>query len=703
MTAENNTTERQPIGRGLTVLFLTAGGIATLMPLWTFISGDGWPQHFEIGFHHLPMRAWGEWLERGQTIGWDHTFSNGYPIYQFYFPAPALGWMLLNVFLPAHTAYILVTVLPVPGLLWAVFWLARTFGLGRGHAVLLGCSAVVAWSTVNFFGLRFYGLPSIMYGIFGHAWAVVAGVCFLAVCNRVLTADPGRAVGTWVGLAGLLLGLCLLSHSLIGVMVGVAVVPFGWWVWKRLALVFALAVGLTAWWWFPAVAQHNMSAHRHLAVLPWDQVFSPAHLIALPVASLGVWRLFRSTEDRRRLIPWGILAVGGLAHRLVISDGDAFHAGGRTLTFWHLSVFVVAVWTVSVLTVDLLRRWPPTAYTTGVLLLIVAYATAFNHASLASGSYDGNMPRWKNGDQAIADNHDPLPHCAATVGDYRQMRPSTFLDGFLGGWWSPVDGCRLYMLNGLSTRAFGKQHRQTHTTLAESSPTHYFVWEVFHATTEQFPDPTRYGYPPLWSPVDWDRAAGQMMTLGVDFYRTRADHPPPPGDSPWVHTYDDRWGPVITYRIVAPPSTWETRWDGSPPREWLRRSLHEFTTWDGPDDVTIVVRGSRPDSRHNPDEVMTVRPDWSDNDRVAFGADRAGLFYVPVSYHPNWRLETPGDGPWQAGPNQMVVLVDRPGRIVMRFVSSGWERLGQAVTALTVVVWAALAVAARRRIRNQNR
>ena len=118
--------------------------------------------------------------------------------------------------------------------------------------------------------------------------------------------------------------------------------------------------------------------------------------------------------------------------------------------------------------------------------------------------------------------------------------------------------------------------------------------------------------------------------------------------------------------------------------------------------MTIVVRGSRPDSRHNPDEVMTVRPDWSDNHRVAFGADRAGLFYVPVSYHPNWRLETPGDGPWQAGPNQMVVLVDRPGRTVMRFVSSGWERLGQAVTALTVVVWAALAVAARRRIRNRN-
>ena len=129
--------------RWATILMLLVGGLLLLVPLGSFITQDTWPQLFEVGAHHIPMRDWPSWLRAGQTVGWDHTFFNGHPTYQFYFPAPALGWMLLDVVLPAHTAYILVTVLPIPAILWAAYWLARSWSLGRPSAALFAASAIL--------------------------------------------------------------------------------------------------------------------------------------------------------------------------------------------------------------------------------------------------------------------------------------------------------------------------------------------------------------------------------------------------------------------------------------------------------------------------------------------------------------------------------------------------------------------------------
>ena len=74
--------------------------------------------------------------------------------------------------------------------------------------------------------------------------------------------------------------------------------------------------------------------------------------------------------------------------------------------------------------------------------------------------------------------------------------------------------------------------------------------------------------------------------------------------------------------------------------------------------------------------------DLSDDHYVRFEAAHSGAYYVTVSYHPNWEMLTHGSGPYPAGPNQMVVLVDRAGTVELEWSKPVWETAGQWLTAL---------------------
>ena len=223
-----------------------------------------------------------------------------------------------------------------------------------------------------------------------------------------------------------------------------------------------------------------------------------------------------------------------------------------------------------------------------------------------------------------------------------------------GGWWTPSADCQLWVLYGLNIEPWA-HHRNTYGVLLESSPTRLFA--------EQ-PTPAA------------------MMTLGVDYYLT----PEPPPDSSWFTRLPDPGGGASLWQIDPPPEQWPSEWLSELSRgEWLRYSLNRFGQWHEPDDIAIPVRGSPPSGTSDNPRLWTVRPDWSDDRYVRFHAPAAGFYYVPVSYHPNWNLMTPGEGPWQAGPNQTVVYVSQRGSVTLRFDASRWERLGQIITLVTVM------------------
>ena len=329
--------------------------VAVLVPLWRFVLQDTWPQLFEIGYHHVPMRDWSDWLLRGQKIGWDHSWFNGHPTYQFYFPGPALGWMVLDVLLPSHTAYILVTVLPIPALVVGVFWLGRTWDLERPSAVLLAGCALLAWGMAD--SLDWHtGSVAVMYGMFSHGWSVALGVFYLAAVNRLQTGGPRR----WWVAAVCFLAAAFLSHPLPAVVAGLGGLTI---VHRKnfrsLIAVTLAAAGLTAWWWIPAVGQAWMSSPMNSPALTLSWKSSPVinwmSASFLPAAVWGGWRLCRKASERRWLVPAFFVAVAPALQALLFSQ-DAWWSGGRLLSFWHLAIPTLAIWAVLDWVLQLLPR-----------------------------------------------------------------------------------------------------------------------------------------------------------------------------------------------------------------------------------------------------------------------------------------------------------------------------------------------------------
>ena len=619
--------------------------VAVLAPLWPFITQDTWPQLFEIGYHHIPMRDWPEWLARGQTIGWDHSWFNGHPTYQFYFPGPALGWMILDVILPSHTAYILLTVLPIPMMVVAVFWLARTWSLERSSALLLAATAVLSWAAIDLvvFGPRRYGVFNVLYGIFAHGWSVSLSICYLAAVNRLVARRQGR----WWVVSTLTLAAAFLSHPLPAVLAGIAVLLL---VGRASAVpiitVSLASVGLTAFWWVPMIGQAWMSANLDSDVLYWR--FTPIlnWMMAgfLPVAVWGAWRLYKRVPNVRLLRPALFLVIVPPLQALVMGQG-VFWSGGRLLSFWHIAITAVAAWGVC----DWIRERLPMKAAVWVVPGLCGIAVVLYMFTLVVQPY-GSFLAAKNRDAHVADNNQPFPDCVPDLSALSEAFPSTLLVDETG-WWRPSSDCRLWVLNGINTPLWA-HHRNSHGVLLESSPTRPFA----------------------------ERAApGAMMTLGVDFYLT----PDPPPEGSWVERLPDPGGGVALLRINPPPAQWPSEWQGLGAGEWLEGSLERFEQWDDPSDIVIPVRGAPPSGASRNPPLWTVRPDWSDDRYITFHAPAAGFYYVPVSYHPNWNLTTPGEGPWQAGPNQTAVYVSREGKTTLRFDPSRWERLGQVLTLLT--------------------
>ena len=285
-----------------TFLGLLVAGALLLVPLYPFITQETWPQQYEIGFHHISMRAWWDWLQQGRTIGWDHTFFNGHPLFQFYFPMPAIGWGLLQLVLPAHTAFIVVVVLPIPGMLWAAFWLGRTWFLSRPSAAAFACVVVFAWGEWAAHSAYIPGVRVALYGPFSHGWAMVAALLTLGATNRALSTTAckrGRLLT-----AGTLLSACTLSHPLVGIPVGLSLLTLARRnSIKRIAMIGGIGLGLSAWWWVPSVGHVWMAHSLHLPKMAVGHVFRWEILACAPFAAWGMWRLSKRVPNRRTLLP----------------------------------------------------------------------------------------------------------------------------------------------------------------------------------------------------------------------------------------------------------------------------------------------------------------------------------------------------------------------------------------------------------------
>ena len=655
------------------VVLAVAATAMLLVPFWPYLTADFWPTVWDQGGHRVPLREWGSWLAQGRTIGWDHSWFNGYPVYQFYFPGGWFIWQLFNTVLPEVAAYRLMTVATFPASVLAVWWLGRTWGLSLARSgVLAACVAV---------GFAFAPVGAATVG-YAHQWAVVFGLLYLAALNK-----SGRRWGTWPTVAFLSLTAAFLCHPYPAAIIGAAsllLLPkLGWRIFVKGV---SLVAGLTAWWWLPFIA------HLDLAYLdmtrwhpPWLEILMVGSFVRLfditswlPLAAIGSGallvlaavggrRLARTVPDRRVLYPFAAMMALPLANRLVATLGLAEGAseffgfqGGRLFFIWYMAVPSLALYAA----VDIARganaKFRTLRVDSVVSLTLVAVAALAVTTS-------------QEADPLLVPN---------TLGRLNVPPASVDASVATSTWLSTTR----WVVNGRSSAAFYAPAADTGRSVGglhrESSPTARFLPAL------PLPEWVRWGWGGILDPnvpvptatrTTWP--VPQMQSFGVDIMW----EPPtdPQGDVSWV---------ASSFRLLdvpAPPDTWPLVW--IPPatttyRGFLEHSLEAFGSWDSTEDVTIPVWGDPPPNGRASDMATTADVDWSDDRFVRFYADHGGLYYAAASWHPNWTLTTVGAGPWPAGPNQMVVWADTPGLVELTWGKHWSESAGQAVSALTSLV-----------------
>lgn len=682
-------TRQATVPRWLAIVLLALLWVGSMLPIWRFVVQEAWPQLFEVGWHHIPMRQWPEWLAVGQSIGWDHSFFNGYPTYHFYFPLPALGWMLLDAILPSHTAYILITVLPIPGLLASAYWLSRTWQLGKSSALMFAGSLAISLILVDRFGGKFDGAGyfATLYGIFAHTWGMALVLCSLAAVNRAIGATDRRSQCRWAIGAGALLAATCLSHPLPALLGGMGMLTLlRRTTIRTLTTVGTVSLGLSAWWWTPAVKQAWMAGFNDWGRMPWVSIFNMPTMMLLPLAAWGTMRLSRKISKRQVLYPALFLTVAPLLLRAAAGLSDTMlDVAGRSLTGWKWAVPTLAGWAVLDWTLDRTSRSEISRPVAATVLTAVCFSVlvVLPTKILKPFYYQ------KTFDAVVVDNNDPSPDCDTVLAPYRNMPPSTFFTPHGAGTWNPVPDCRLWIMTGRAATLFGDQHRDVYGLLAESTPTYHFHQPALINASDHSILHRRSDRPLISAPADWDKAAAQMMTLGVDFYQnTEKWVESSVASSEWWTELPDLGDGMKMWYLYSPPDQWPSQWRSDldlSHGEWEDWSLNEFESWTSPDNVSIPVHGTPPVGVSEP-VLWTVRPDWSDDRAVTFEASQVGYFYIPVSFHPNWQLDTPGDGPYRAGPNQMVVYAAEAGEVKLVFTAGPWERAGQATTAVTLIV-----------------
>ena len=668
--------------------------VVLLLPFWPFLTADFWPTVVDLGGHRVPMRAWGSWLAEGRTIGWDHSWFNGYPIYQFYFPGGWFIWQLFNVVLPEATAYRLMISCSVPRhWSWRCGGSARTWGLTLTRSGVLGACFCCRAHRPSPRGLV---SVTVAAGLYAHNWSVVFGLCYLAALNK-----SGRRWGLCPLVGFLSLTAAFLSHPYPAGFIGAAsLLLLGRVGWRTFVKGTLLVAGLTAWWWLPFVTHLDL-AYLDMARWPaqWDAVLmfptafrlvgvtgstDGALLVAyvaggvavLVLAAAGAYRLARTVPDRRVLYPFvammALPLVNRLARTLNIADGLAEFVGfqgSRLFFIWWIAVPSLAVYAVVDLardTIPKLRTVRPATFAAGVSLPLVSAAALL---TLTVPAVYGLMTlntdaRYTIPPASIGAQTETATWYAATVFVAHGLRRESS---------ATATPALFYVLASDTGRNVHGLHRESSATARFLAAVPLPEW--LHKT--QLYDPNVPS--PTATRTTWP--VPQLQTFGTDLMW----EPPTTPERAFP-------GAPVASRfalldVPPPPAAWPLVWispAATSYREFLNRSLVAFGSWDSTDDVTIPVWADPP-TGHTSDIARTVVVDWSDDRYVRFHADQPGLYYAPSSWHPNWTLTTEGTGPWPAGPNQMIVWADTAGLVELVWGKHWTESAGQAVSAVTLL------------------
>ncbi len=313
-------------------------------------------------------------LPHGRLTGWDPQWFDGFPLYVFYFPLPALGIAALSLVLPYAVAFKVVTALGPLLIPVAAFAFGRLAGYRRPVPALMSVGTLgllflyasgANTSVYASWNIDGGTIASTMAGEFSFTLGVAFALLFLGVFAY------GLRTGRLRWLAALLFLATVLCHVVPALFAAGAAVVLTLACGTRRSLLttlvpVGLAGGLLAAFWllpFGAYLRYASSmgygrvgsAYQNLVPQDGEQAVQ-----WLAVLGLG---LALAHRDRLALALAAIAAASALGF-LVLPSGLVYN--GRWLPFWFLTTSLLAGYAVAeagrmAFSGGVLARWHPSA------------------------------------------------------------------------------------------------------------------------------------------------------------------------------------------------------------------------------------------------------------------------------------------------------------------------------------------------------
>jgi len=328
-------------------------------------------------------------LNHGRLTGWDPWWFDGFPLYVFYFPLPALMVAVLNVVFPYAVAFKLVTVagtVTLPVCVWAFGCLA---GFRRPVPVLMA-AAMLPYLFNTSYTIDGGNITSTMAGEFSFSLAMSFGVLFLGVLMYALRTGRLR----W--LAAALFAATVLCHVVPAIAFAAVAILLALSMSRLSTLKVLIPVGivgalLAAFWLLPFGAYISLSSsmgYNRIPGIKSSLVPAGAWWFLVPAIMGGIIAVVR--RDRFASVLAAAALGSGIAFGYLPS-GAVYN--GRWLPFWFLFVLLVAAYGIAQLFFGLAFLLAnPWVRSVGTVLGTVACVAGAAQAGGLVGAFPGIGP-----------------------------------------------------------------------------------------------------------------------------------------------------------------------------------------------------------------------------------------------------------------------------------------------------------------------
>jgi hypothetical protein len=660
-------------------------------------------------------------LPHGQISGWDPEWLDGFPLYVFYFPLPAVFVAILNAVMPYAVAFKLVSVAGTVLLPGSAYLFGRLAGFRRPIPALMAV-AMLPYLFNSSYTIDGGNIMSTMAGEFSFSLSLCFGLVFLGLVAN------GLETGRYRGWAAVAFAATLLCHVVPGLAfaAGAIVLTIAHGDWRRIKFLGPAGVTgalLASFWLIPFAADVRYSSSMNYtrvstigASLFPDQMWW--------VLALGAVGCVLALCLRNRIaIVLGLMTGGSAAAFAFLPSGEVYNA--RWLPFWFLLAALVAAYGIG----ELLRLAAVLLYyeryhetvgalicTAGVLVVVgiplnlfprFGYTTSAASLSSVPGWISWNYTGFQ-GKEGWGSYQDVVRMLDKVRAQYGCGRVEYEYTPAATDWFGSTEA---FMSLPMYT---GNCFDPTEGLYFESSTTTPFHFLDQAEYSEQPSEPVS-GLPyPSWNVPD---GALHSQLMGVRYLlactaNTEAAAETDPdlelvGSAPGVATVTTTGSKSVTVTtpfklylvknspLVAPLSFEPVVESGSSAPSWLQLGLSWYEQEsDWPQRVSLGGPASWPHAKPGtlrspvtgvPIDPTTVSAISTTNESISFNVSKIGVpVVVNIPYFPNWQA-TGADGPWEVLPN-MMVLIPTSKHVTLSYGTSRADLLGYGATAVGVVL-----------------